>query len=384
MKLSIEGEGATQMKKLILVLVVMTAMSASAMAQGFVYGYDPAKVQVGGHWAELAQDPVPAPEGGWEYVIDLYVAGSMVSGTSYEIWGFDNDQILNLVDGASWYDGNASDNVIMECWDYYGTHNPSGVTDFAPPSVSDGANGWTNTTFPWAMQNTWHTPDEYGGGYMAFHTASVIDAGAAYGGGTARDDLIPIYNYWWSTNPAGIIITVRVVSSEHLHAGDITWTPWNDATAYPVLGNWFPDSLRGDFDGDGDIDADDVDILMANLGGDPGEFDLTDDGVVDQDDVDEWVFNIVPIGENIGTVYGDFNLDGEVNAGDLALLATNYGTVGDWGWATGDGNGDGNVDAGDLAMLATNYGTVVHPVPEPVTLSLLAVGGAALLRRRSR
>jgi hypothetical protein len=139
-------------------------------------------------------------------------------------------------------------------------------------------------------------------------------------------------------------------------------------------------SLRGDFDNDGDIDADDIDILMANLGGDPGEFDLTNDGVVDQDDVDEWVFNIVPIGENIGTVYGDFNLDGEVNAGDLALLATNYGLAGTWGWATGDGN----VDAGDLAMLATNYGTVVHTVPEPVTMSLLAIGGAALLRRRSR
>jgi hypothetical protein len=33
-------------------------------------------------------------------------------------------------------------------------------------------------------------------------------------------------------------------------------------------------------------------------------------------------------------------------------------------------------------MLATNYGTVVHPVPEPITMSLLAVGGAVLLRRR--
>ncbi len=140
--------------------------------------------------------------------------------------------------------------------------------------------------------------------------------------------------------------------------------------------------LRGDFDGDGDIDADDIDILMANLGGDPGEFDLTDDGVVDQDDVDEWVFNIVPIGENIGTVYGDFNLDGEVNAGDLALLATNYGLVGTWGWATGDGNGDGNVDAGDLAMLATNYGTVVHTVPEPASAALLLTGVMALIRRR--
>jgi hypothetical protein len=141
-------------------------------------------------------------------------------------------------------------------------------------------------------------------------------------------------------------------------------------------------SVPGDFDADGDVDADDIDLLMANLGGDPAVYDLTDDGVVDQADVDEWVFNIVPIGENVGTVYGDFNLDGEVNAGDLALLATNYGLAGTWGWATGDGNGDGNVDAGDLAMLATNYGTVVHPVPEPITMSLLAVGGAVLLRRR--
>jgi hypothetical protein len=188
--------------------------------------------------------------------------------------------------------------------------------------------------------------------------------------------------YWYHDSSIGVEFAAwNVYENPTLLS---SWSVNYEAITLRVIGTAPQGGVTGDFDGDGDVDADDIDLLMANLGGDPAVYDLTSDGVVDQADVDEWVFNIVPIGENVGTVYGDFNLDGEVNAGDLALLATNYGTVGDWGWATGDGNGDGNVDAGDLAMLATNYGTVVHTVPEPVTMSLLAIGGAALLRRRSR
>ena len=38
----------------------------------------------------------------------------------------------------------------------------------------------------------------------------------------------------------------------------------------------------------------------------------------------------------------------------------------------------------DLGILATNYDwAATGPVPEPVCLSLLAVGGVALLRRRA-
>jgi hypothetical protein len=143
-----------------------------------------------------------------------------------------------------------------------------------------------------------------------------------------------------------------------------------------------PLSERGDFDLDGDVDADDVDLLFANLGGGDSFYDLTDDGLVDQADVDEWVFNVVPIGDDIGTVYADFNLDGAVDAGDLALLGAAFGQAGSFGWATGDATGDGAVDAGDLALLGGNFGTIVHPVPEPVTMSLLAIGGVTLLRRR--
>ncbi len=157
-------------------------------------------------------------------------------------------------------------------------------------------------------------------------------------------------------------------------------TPWLGAELTYDVG--IP--LLGDFDDDGDIDADDLDLLFANVGGTDLVFDVDGDGDVDSADVDEWVFNIVPIGENVGTVYGDFNLDGAVDAGDLALLGANFGVAGSFGWADGDANGDGAVDAGDLALLGGNFGTVVHPVPEPMTLGLLAVGGAAILKRRRK
>jgi hypothetical protein len=99
---------------------------------------------------------------------------------------------------------------------------------------------------------------------------------------------------------------------------------------------------------------------------------------------------------------GDANWDGTVDVTDLGLLATNYGIATGGTWAKGDFNGDGKVDVVDLGLMATNYGqsgTVAAGfdysnvpdystgdasmlVPEPVSLIVLAAGGAGLLRRR--
>ncbi len=155
-------------------------------------------------------------------------------------------------------------------------------------------------------------------------------------------------------------------------------SPWGFRVASEALA----EGLAGDFDGDGAVTALDLNTLFGALGGADMAFDLTGDGVVDQADVDEWVFNLVPIGDNYGTIYGDFNLDGAVDAGDLALLGSKFGTVNNLGWSVGDGNGDGWVDAGDLALLGANFGTIVHPVPEPATMGVLALGGVAFLKRR--
>ena len=52
----------------------------------------------------------------------------------------------------------------------------------------------------------------------------------------------------------------------------------------------------------------------------------------------------------------------------------------------GDANGDGVVSAGDYAAVQANFGNTLPPqgaaTPEPATVSLLTIGGIALLRRK--
>jgi hypothetical protein len=55
------------------------------------------------------------------------------------------------------------------------------------------------------------------------------------------------------------------------------------------------------------------------------------------------------------------------------------------GWSTGDFNGDGLVNFVDFQDLLDNWNPVGYgsPVPEPATLSLLALGALALFRRKT-
>ncbi|HDZ21187.1 MAG TPA: PEP-CTERM sorting domain-containing protein [Phycisphaerae bacterium] len=149
-----------------------------------------------------------------------------------------------------------------------------------------------------------------------------------------------------------------------------------------------PLGIPGDFDGDGDVDADDIDILCANMGGDPATYDVDEDGDVDEDDMIVLIETLVELtdGVRVGTKRGDFNLDGFVDGTDLALMKTAFGQP-SMTYADGNANCDAFVDGTDLAILKTNFGFIADPaggVPEPATLSLLALGGMALLRRRSR
>lgn len=89
------------------------------------------------------------------------------------------------------------------------------------------------------------------------------------------------------------------------------------------------------------------------------------------------------------TYAGDATLDGKVNTQDFNMLAGGFGsgTV----WTAGDFNYDSAVTSADFALLAANYGLSIAPpagaalgavVPEPTTLSLLAMGAVGLLGRR--
>ena len=167
---------------------------------------------------------------------------------------------------------------------------------------------------------------------------------------------------------------------------------WVDGWAYqttpyaPADLTWDADpGIVGDFDGDGDVDADDVDILCANMGGALDPYDLDGDSDVDEEDMILLVTTLIEwdngVTNGTGTYRGDFNLDGVVNATDLQIMKDNFGTSG-VGYALGNANCDTVVNATDLQIMKDNFGSVASAVPEPLTIGLLAVDGAALLRRR--
>ena len=70
--------------------------------------------------------------------------------------------------------------------------------------------------------------------------------------------------------------------------------------------------------------------------------DMTGDLIVDIADITE----LLTI---LGTSMGDVNLDGQVNAADLAIVSANLNTAG--GWARGDLNGDGQITSADFDVL---------------------------------
>ncbi len=87
-------------------------------------------------------------------------------------------------------------------------------------------------------------------------------------------------------------------------------------------------------------------------------------------------------GQIIVTIAGDANGDGHVTLADLTILATNFGGLGSG--SSGDFNNSGDITLADLTILATKFGDSAPgaPIPEPVSLGLLAIGGVALLRRK--
>ena len=164
----------------------------------------------------------------------------------------------------------------------------------------------------------------------------------------------------------------------------------NNDPGYRMLLNVVSDSVPGDFDGDGDIDADDVDDLCANMGGDVATYDMDGDGDVDEDDMTFHVENYLEYdtdGDGVvdgqGTFRGDFNADGAVNGTDLSIMSGSFGSAA--GFAGGNANCDTDVNGTDLSILSSVFGNVVTAaVPEPASAALLVLGGCSLLKRRRR
>lgn len=156
------------------------------------------------------------------------------------------------------------------------------------------------------------------------------------------DDQLP-----WQTNADGTGHSLQRVSAAAFGNDPRSWI-----AAEPSPGS-VGDSLPGDFDGSGVVDATDIDLLAAQTRtANPDlAFDLSGDQRVNGDDRDILVVSI------LGTNYGDSDLDGVFGTADLVSIFTvgeyEDGIAGNSTWSEGDWNGDGDFDTADLVLAFT-------------------------------
>ncbi|MEM1099360.1 MAG: PQQ-dependent sugar dehydrogenase [Planctomycetota bacterium] len=144
-----------------------------------------------------------------------------------------------------------------------------------------------------------------------------------------------------------------------------------------------------DFDFSGASDATDADRILEAFGPittNTSIFNLVTTGpsaaFIDAADFDAWL-------SLVGSTRGDADLDGQVAQGDLNAVLNNWGLVG-VGYASGDLDGSGSVEQGDLNVVLNNWGDTAAPsfvlnpgvVPEPAAAAFVALGLAAVARRR--
>ena len=140
-----------------------------------------------------------------------------------------------------------------------------------------------------------------------------------------------------------------------------------------VTGFMTPEVL-GDFDGDGDVDCDDLDGYVGNIGasvegmtGALANLDIDLDDTITADDAEECITTLVITSNGVtGTFPGDLDCNGSVDVlNDAFALITNLGdTV--TSYAEGDVDFSGNVDVlNDAFVLVGNLGETNEPATTP-------------------
>ena len=117
----------------------------------------------------------------------------------------------------------------------------------------------------------------------------------------------------------------------------------------------------GDFDVDGDVDCDDLDSYIGNLGSPASgleQLDLNGDNMITIADANLHITTLIETtNDQVGTFPGDLNCDGTVNVlGDAFALVANLGSNVS-SYSEGDINFDGTVNVlGDAFVLVANLG----------------------------
>ncbi len=147
----------------------------------------------------------------------------------------------------------------------------------------------------------------------------------------------------------------------------------------------FQTGLVGDYNGNGQIDAGDLDVQATGISENNLTFDLDADGDVDIDDRFHWVRTVQQ------SWIGDSNFDGEFSSSDFVAVfgIGKYETGAPATYAEGDWNGDLLFDSGDFVVAFQDGGfeqgaRPLVAVPEPTTLPAILLAGIVAVFRYSR
>jgi hypothetical protein len=141
---------------------------------------------------------------------------------------------------------------------------------------------------------------------------------------------------WYpTTDGGGATLTVVDTTAQR--------SAWKDRDNWTAAGVAFVPSVDGDFDSDGSVTTEDIDLLYAAIrnGREAPFYDLDDDGKVTTTDV------MFLLREVLNVFPGDADLDGSVNINDLDIWSSNR-FQSESGWASADFNGDGVTDGSDF------------------------------------
>jgi hypothetical protein len=220
----------------------------------------------GNGWSEIvaAAPPKKLPNGNWEYVYDL-MGGTNSWSRFVTFSGFDADAIANLHTGqygaeapmTAFENPDGSITGVWQRWDghtvrgyprwggfqeqsIYPSYWNSGALQWGLPTAASGGN-WPGQNAAWAINNSWHTGDEYvlgtdfgqSGANFRRYPGVLLDGDGQPGNDTLQFDSYTHDNSGWGYNQPGLQATFRIE-----HAGEpemIAWSTFhNDSPAGPT------------------------------------------------------------------------------------------------------------------------------------------------------
>ena len=201
------------------------------------------------------------------------------------------------------------------------------------------------------------------------------------------DTLPPVINLapgTWNFVVADINGGVSNNSSANWYDEETGSSDYSSSSSYDASG-WveITNTLLGDFNYDGAINNVDIDLLRIAINTSSADpiYDVNGGGL----DGTDFNYQVLRI---IGSVFGDADLNQQINFTDFVSLSTNFGSSGT-GWGQGNFNLDDITNLADFVALANNYGADLSSrvsaqttVSEPASLVLLSLAVGLVVRQR--